>query len=301
MNRVIADRGDSWKYPENSKMAIHSALDPDYYSSYSNYEGAFVDVRMTRDNQLVLCRSSNLMFISSGAGRICCYSLDELKQYQCQFHKLKFYQYYGNLRFSKEDEATKYLIHKLKKMMFQFDQFMSLEEALQCLHGQKEIILNLCEDEFMNPRYMHEVIRIVNMYSGKDIKICVPNDRILYEMKSLNPLLQVGVRVNGDTSRKLNFEHNFEICSIHDLVRDCFLLERCINWMKEGKPLYVDSLVIMKDMLSYIKMFQESGMYPHAITPNSEIYRSLMQRAYQNGFVAYREVEKKEFVLRSTR
>ena len=301
MNRVIADRGDSWKYPENSKMAIHSALDPDYYSSYSNYEGAFVDVRMTRDNQLVLCRSSNLMFISSGAGRICCYSLDELKQYHCQFHKVKFYQYYSNLRFSKEDESTKYLIRKLKKMMFQFDQFMSLEEALQCLHGQKEIILNLYEDEFMNSRYMHEVIRIVNMYSGKDIKICVPNDRILYEMKSLNPLLQVGVRVNGDTSRKLNFEHNFEICSIHDLVRDCFLLERCINWMKEGKPLYVDSLVIMKDMLSYIKMFQDSRMYPHAITPNPEIYRSLLQRAYQNGFVAYREVEKKEFVLRSIR
>ena len=69
----------------------------------------------------------------------------------------------------------------------------------------------------------------------------------------------------------------------------------------KGKPLYVDSLVIMKDMLSYIKMFQESKMYPHVITPNPEIYRSVMQRAYKNGYVAYREIEKKEFVLRSTR
>ena len=301
MGKVIADRGDSWKYAENSKMAIHSALDPDYYSSYSNYEGAFVDVRMTRDNQLVLCRPSNLFFVSHGAGRIGCYTLEELKQYHCQFHKIKFYQHYGNLRFSKEDEATKYLISKLKKMMFQFDQFMSLEEALQCLHGQKEIILNLCEDEFMNSRYMREVIRLVNIYPEKDIKICVPNNRILYEMKSLNPFLQVGVRVNGNTSRKLNFEHNFEICSVHDLKLDSFLLERCMNWMNEGKSLYVDSLVLMKDMLSYIKMFQESKMYPHVITPNPEIYRSLLQRAYQNGYVAYREIEKKEFVLRYTR
>ena len=70
---VAARRGFCAKYPENTMLAFKKAIE-------LGVDQIETDIRITKDNQLVLIHDATLDRTTNGSGKVCDYTLDELKQ-----------------------------------------------------------------------------------------------------------------------------------------------------------------------------------------------------------------------------
>ncbi len=70
---VAAHRGFSGGYPENTMLAFKEAIK-------LGVDQIETDVRITKDNELVLIHDSTLERTTNGSGKVCDYTLSELKQ-----------------------------------------------------------------------------------------------------------------------------------------------------------------------------------------------------------------------------
>ena len=70
---VAAHRGFCAKYPENTLLAFQKALE-------LGVDQIETDVRITKDGQLVLIHDATLERTTNGTGKVCDYSLEELKR-----------------------------------------------------------------------------------------------------------------------------------------------------------------------------------------------------------------------------
>lgn len=71
---VAAHRGFSSQYPENTLAAFKAAIDLDV-------DQIETDIRITKDNELVLIHDAALDRTTNGSGKVCDYTLAELKQF----------------------------------------------------------------------------------------------------------------------------------------------------------------------------------------------------------------------------
>lgn len=70
---VAAHRGWCSKYPENTMLAFQKAIE-------LGVDQIETDVRITKDNELVLIHDATLDRTTNGTGKVCDYTLDQLKQ-----------------------------------------------------------------------------------------------------------------------------------------------------------------------------------------------------------------------------
>ena len=70
---VAAHRGFCAKYPENTMLAFKKAIE-------LGVDQIETDVRITKDNELVLIHDATLDRTTNGTGKVCDYTLDELKK-----------------------------------------------------------------------------------------------------------------------------------------------------------------------------------------------------------------------------
>ena len=70
---VAAHRGWSEKYPENTLEAFQAAID-------LNVDQLEIDIRITKDGELVLIHDATVDRTTNGTGKVCDYTLAELKQ-----------------------------------------------------------------------------------------------------------------------------------------------------------------------------------------------------------------------------
>ena len=70
---VIAHRGLSGRYPENTMPAFQAAID-------LGVERVEIDLHMTKDQQLVVMHDDSVNRTSNGSGKIKDFTLEELKQ-----------------------------------------------------------------------------------------------------------------------------------------------------------------------------------------------------------------------------
>lgn len=73
MTRSFAHRGFSGKYPENTMLAFEKAIE-------AGSDGIEFDVQMTKDKELVLIHDETVDRTTNGSGRVCDYTLEELKK-----------------------------------------------------------------------------------------------------------------------------------------------------------------------------------------------------------------------------
>ncbi len=73
MTRNFAHRGFSGKYPENTMLAFEKAIE-------AGCDGIEFDVQMTKDRELVLIHDETVDRTTNGSGRVCDYTLEELKK-----------------------------------------------------------------------------------------------------------------------------------------------------------------------------------------------------------------------------
>lgn len=292
MNKVIADRGDSWVFPANTEAALSSVFDRTQSKRNNYYQGSIVDVFMTSDHVLVLGSSNRLGLMSDGFGKIQNFTFSELSNLRCYTSEFQILKNKLRLKHGLEDETTRYLIEKLNRLRDTSSKFIRLEDVLSYLNGTEEIILNLPEKMCRNEEYVREVLSCLERYPYKNIKLLVPNEYWFDYFKGQNVYLQVGIFVSSSSPRNMNTEHDFEVSSIRNLKVDFLLQNYCLEWMNNQKELYISDLYLLKDMLSYMKIFQHQSGFPNVITPNPEIMQSIKQRSLISGFVAYQKREK---------
>lgn len=70
---VAAHRGFSEKYPENTIPAFQAAID-------LNVDQLEIDVRVTKDDQLVVIHDATVDRTTNGTGKVCDYTLEELRR-----------------------------------------------------------------------------------------------------------------------------------------------------------------------------------------------------------------------------
>lgn len=70
---VAAHRGWCEKYPENTMLAFKKAIE-------LGVDQIETDIRITKDNELVLIHDATLERTTNGTGKVCEYTLAELKQ-----------------------------------------------------------------------------------------------------------------------------------------------------------------------------------------------------------------------------
>lgn len=73
MTEVIAHRGYSAKYPENTMIAFHEA-------EYANADGVELDVQLSKDGEVVVIHDEKLNRATSGKGYVKDFTLQELKK-----------------------------------------------------------------------------------------------------------------------------------------------------------------------------------------------------------------------------
>ena len=70
---VAAHRGFSEKYPENTIPAFQAAID-------LNVDQLEIDIRVTKDDQLVIIHDATVDRTTNGTGKVCDYTLEELRR-----------------------------------------------------------------------------------------------------------------------------------------------------------------------------------------------------------------------------
>lgn len=72
--KILAHRGASGYYPENTMLAFSKAIE-------MGADGIELDVHLTKDNKVVVCHDETIDRTSNGKGKIADYTYQELKQF----------------------------------------------------------------------------------------------------------------------------------------------------------------------------------------------------------------------------
>ncbi len=172
---LVAHRGkDSHLYSENSLKAINTSLNQNYI------DGIEIDVRITKDNEVVLIHDAVIDFISDGRGIVKYMTLKELRKYR-----------YGK---SKEPIST-------------------LIEVLNSINNNKIILIELKEmgNDFVD--LVEETIKIINKYN-LNIYISSFNYALLNYIKSNYSNIKCGLIIGyGLNTLYLKNSFDFNIVS----------------------------------------------------------------------------------------
>jgi len=182
--KIIAHRGINHKtYGENTYLSLKKAL------YQSNIEGIEFDIRLTKDNKIVICHDSNITRVSNGNVIIEHKTLKELKQYN--FGK-KIYQTIPTLDKILDINSNKLFLIEIKT--------------------------NHNEKIFANILYKY----LIN-YKDKNIYIMSFNKKVLNYLKKIDNTLNIGIIYLFKRNIKLKYNfycinHNFITKKLKDKI-----------------------------------------------------------------------------------
>lgn len=159
----IAHRGnDNHDYRENSEEAILFCLQQQYL------DGIECDLRLTRDNKIVLSHNSLIDFISNGSGFIYNMSLKELLQYD-----------------------------------FKNGKITELNSLLTKINSNKILLLEIKEERSGKEKEWFESLEpILKKYTNLKIYICSFNYNLLKKLKNIFPEFYMGLIIGYTINQK---------------------------------------------------------------------------------------------------
>ena len=167
---LIAHRANNnHGFSENSWNAINECLNSNYI------DGIEIDVRITKDKQLVLIHDPIIDFISDGHGIVKYMTLDELKKY----------------KYGKSQESL-----------------VTLKDILK-INSNKILLIELKEIGNDYILLIDELINLVKTYSNINIYVCSFNFQLLNYLKNNYPNIKCGLII-GYGLNKLNINNKFD-------------------------------------------------------------------------------------------
>ncbi|MDD3392799.1 MAG: glycerophosphodiester phosphodiesterase family protein [Bacilli bacterium] len=159
MVKLISHRGNNnHEYKENTSDAILDSLKYDYIA------GVEFDVRITRDNQIVIIHDMTISRASDGNGFVKDMTLKELQKYN-----------FGN-------KKHKSLISKLS-------------DVLNNINSNKIIMIEIKHESLFNKTIINKIYNIIKKYKYLNIYICSFNHNLIKEFKKKHPKIKAGLNL----------------------------------------------------------------------------------------------------------
>lgn len=176
MKYIISHRGnDNHDYPENNLDAIKYVLSKDYI------DGVEIDVRMTKDNYLIVYHNPVIL----------------------TWNKIYIIS------------RTKY--YKLLKI----NKICLLENILKNIKTNKKILIEVKEESNREKRLVNKLLPILDKYPNLNIEICSFNYNLLMEIMKKNSYYKLGILVSNFINRnciKNNFDFTCPTYSLFDNI-----------------------------------------------------------------------------------
>ena len=170
--KLIAHRGlHSKNTKENTLPALLLA------NKNTNLSGLELDVRLTRDNEVVVIHDEDINRVSNGKGKVRDMTLDRLKRFNC-----------GTI---------------LKR-----ERISTLDEALNKLSPSGMIIIELKDELNKNNILVNKVLELIKKYPNLNIWLkSFSKDIVLYLKQYSN--YPVGILINANNKELLNIDVDF--------------------------------------------------------------------------------------------
>lgn len=159
MIKLVSHRGNNNNdYRENTMDAITESLKEDYI------DGVEFDVRITKDNEIVLIHDMTISKASDGNGFVKDMTLSELQKYN-----------FGN-------KKHKSLISKL-------------DDVLKSIHSDKIIMVEIKHESFFFKDIINKTYNIIKKYRNLNIYVCSFNHTLIREFKKKHSKIKVGLNL----------------------------------------------------------------------------------------------------------
>lgn len=213
--KLIAHRGlHSKNTKENTLPALLLA------NKNTNLSGLELDVRLTRDNEVVVIHDEDINRVSNGKGKVRDMTLDRLKRFNC-----------GTI---------------LKR-----ERISTLDEALNKLSPSGMIIIELKDELNKNNILVNKVLELIKKYPNLNIWLkSFSKDIVLYLKQYSN--YPVGILINANNKELLNIDVDFY--SISQKVINNEIVD---NLLKQNKNIMVwtindeNEIMSLKNNLGY--------------------------------------------------
>jgi len=246
MNKIIAHRGNSWNYPENSMSSILDAYQRPYC------DGVELDIRMTKDGKLVVSHYMNLLLTAKRPISIRNVTLQDLKKVElfCDWwdHILFFWE--NKLQRNAYSQVN---LEKLKRLKQLRSYFITLEEALQFLPEDKELVIEVKggEEDYRNRSFEDTIYQTLKNQVRPNIRVKGYNSELCLRLKEKLPELTVGTLVDKDTS---SLDLPFDFVSINSRTLTPSILEKCYG--ENARPLYIWTINRLDEYLKLFDLFE---------------------------------------------
>lgn len=192
--KVIAHRGNSARYPENTLSAFRSALDLDV----TDLE---LDAQLSKDGIPVVFHDYTVDRMTDGTGNLGDYSLDDLK--------------------------------RLKVGVGGEEEIPTLEEALKLLKGRVRLHLELKKQAMMYPELESRVLQCIRKLDMADQVIITSFDHdSLVRVRRMDRKIPIGLIVGNSSPAYLPFSKDLGACSLE--MRHTCITMPYIEWCDEN-------------------------------------------------------------------
>ncbi|MDD3048561.1 MAG: glycerophosphodiester phosphodiesterase family protein [Bacilli bacterium] len=240
MSYIIAHRGFSSIAPENSLKAIKKALEKDYI------DGIEIDVRMTKDNKIVLIHDRNIKNVSNGKGEVYNYTFEELLHYDFHPNRVDQRRSYLKSFFSLKGRTIRKKIRKNRKERAKLS---SLEDIIK-LFDKKILIIELKKDGTDFKDFIDSFVKILLKHKDKKIYIKSFNTNLLLSLKEKDPDLLIGILIGKkENINKIDLPVDF-ISIKHKLV-DNYVINEVNKQQKKLMVWTVDNYFQYNKLIKY--------------------------------------------------
>ena len=220
LNNLIAHRGrDSSLFGENTKEGVIDSFDRSYVS------GVEIDVRITKDNKIVVIHDMTINRTSNGCGFVS----------KMPFWKLRKYN------FGTDDNVSRICL---------------LKDILKILPNDKIVLIEIKCEVCDKDRFVKYFIRSIKSFSVKNIYVMSFNSEIIKLIKEKCPFVKCGFLIGSFVNYKhIDDEMDFVAISSYSVNKVSNYSKPVFVWAINSKKRYFDLLSKMNSSTYYIVDF----------------------------------------------
>lgn len=266
---IIAHRGDSFYYPENSGDSVING----YKNKTCN--AIEIDVRMTKDQTLILNHEMRIYDRFNKNMLIKDYTWEEIQKKYQEAYRFDWLKHYIDVALSRDTIHDLYIYNKLKKLWNKKASFITLDKTLDMLPDTKSVFIEVKgknKDYDDKKTYQKVLVNTIMPYRKKNLYIkSFYADTLHYLKEKLGNDVIIGILIQKKTSEY--FKQTFDFYSIDFTLLWKYpeLIDKYLITNTKTKTFYVWTIDTYKTYCQYLELFESYSYFPDIITNNPEI------------------------------
>lgn len=180
---IVAHRGFSGRYPENTLLAFQKAIE-------AGCDGIELDVHATKDGVPIICHDETIDRTTNGSGRLCDFTLAELRQFDA----------YGGFKGQYP-----------RQVLPTFEEYCALVESLPIFTN-----IEIKTDNYYYPQLVEQVLAIIRAHHLEHkVLFSSFNPATILRCKQLEPMIPCGFLCDKPIGNAGAFVRDFGVEYLH--------------------------------------------------------------------------------------